>query len=115
MVSRDKPPLPGETCTPADAQRFWREERSSMGKRGPGRRGAGSRKRRAEREDRRRKRPMSSGKARKPGEVGLALLEVGAVALLAFVGHVEEQGGVAREFLQAGLAVAIGIERGLQA
>ena len=56
-----------------------------------------------------------SGEAGEFREVGFAFVEVGAVALFAFVGHVEEQGGVAGKFLQSGLAVAVGVEGRLQA
>ena len=44
-----------------------------------------------------------------------ALLEVGVLALPSLVGHVVEERRVAREFLQPGLAVAVGVERRLEA
>ena len=48
-------------------------------------------------------------------EVRRALLREGVCGLLRLLGHVEEQRGVAGELLQAGLAVGVGVERGLQA
>lgn len=43
----------------------------------------------------------SLGQARKLGEVGLALLQESVLALFAFLGHIVEHGGVARQFLDA--------------
>jgi hypothetical protein len=61
------------------------------------------------------KKPAPLGQPPELAEVGLAFLEVGVAAFLAFFGQVEQQRRVAGEFLQAGLAVAVGIQRGLQA
>src|SRR5262245_5730515 len=46
--------------------------------------------------------------------VRLPLLDVGVLPLLALFGHVEEQGRVAGELLEAELSVAVGVERALQ-
>src|SRR5579871_6178841 len=54
------------------------------------------------------------GQAGELGEVGLALLDVGVLALLALFGHVIEHGGVAGKLLDAGEAVGVGVEGGLE-
>src|SRR6266567_872183 len=48
--------------------------------------------------------------AREPGEIGLALLQEGILALLTLFGHVVEHGGVASQFLNTGQAVGVRIE-----
>src|SRR5579871_1830505 len=48
-------------------------------------------------------------------EVRRPFFQKGALALASLVGAVEEERRVARQFLQAGLSVAIGVERRLQA
>ena len=56
--------------------------------------------------------------SRAPGElreVRLALFHERVPSFLAFLGHVEQHGGVAGEFLQPGLAVAVCVERRLEA
>src|SRR5215211_7308625 len=58
---------------------------------------------------------IGSGPVRELREVGLALLVVGVAALLSLRGLVEEEGGVACELLQAGLAVAVGVKGRLEA
>src|SRR5205807_4402218 len=48
--------------------------------------------------------------AREPGEIGLALLQEGILALLPLFGHVVEHGGVASQFLNTGEAVGVRVE-----
>src|SRR5512132_1585138 len=55
-----------------------------------------------------------SGPAGELGEVGTALLAEGVAALLGLLGHVVEQGGVAGKLLDAGQAVGVGVEAGLE-
>src|SRR5947209_12620585 len=50
------------------------------------------------------------GQAREPGEIGLALLQEGILALLTLFGHVVEHGGVASQFLNTGKAVRVRVE-----
>src|SRR5919106_6909590 len=57
---------------------------------------------------------LKSGPLRVLGEVGLAALLVGVAALLPFLGHVEEQGGVVGELLEPGEPVLLGVEARLQ-
>ena len=55
------------------------------------------------------------GHPREFREIRFAFLNEGLFALLAFLAHVVEQGGVAGEVEQTDLAVAIGVEGGLEA
>src|SRR4051794_2907952 len=55
-----------------------------------------------------------SGALWEPGEVGSPTLDVGVAPLLALLGHVEEEGRVVRELLQAGEPVLGGVEARLQ-
>src|SRR5436305_8212497 len=48
--------------------------------------------------------------AREPGEIGLALLQEGILALLPLFRHVVEHGGVASQFLNTGQAVGVRVE-----
>ena len=48
-------------------------------------------------------------------KIGRTFFQVGVTAFLTLLGHVEEHGRVAGQFLEAGLAVAIGVHRGLEA
>lgn len=48
-------------------------------------------------------------------EVGGAFFHPGIAALLTFGGHVVKEGGIAREFLQPGLPIAIRVEGGFEA
>src|SRR5215207_1191573 len=47
-------------------------------------------------------------------EVGGPLLDVGVAALLALLAHVEEEVGVVGQLLDAGHAVLVGVEAGLE-
>src|SRR5512143_827111 len=64
-----------------------------------------------------RRRPLdaTSRKALELSEVGLSLFDVRVATLLPFLRQVIEQRRVAGELLQPGLAVAVRIERGLEA
>ena len=55
-----------------------------------------------------------SGPPRELAEIGRPLFQEGIAPLLAFRRHVEERGGIARQFLDAGQPVGVGIEGGLQ-
>src|SRR3954469_17488048 len=57
---------------------------------------------------------LNSGPLRVLGEVRAASLLVGVAALLPFLGHVEEQGRVMGELLDAGEAVLGGVEARLE-
>src|SRR6516225_947418 len=57
---------------------------------------------------------ISSRPARELREVRLALLEVGVAPLLRLLAHVEEQVCVVGELLDAGQAVLVGVEAGLE-
>src|SRR5438034_7112738 len=50
------------------------------------------------------------GQAREPGEIGLALLQKGILALLTLFGHVVEHGGVASQFLNTGQTIGVRVE-----
>src|SRR5436853_580269 len=68
-------------------------------------------RRRASPGGRPRSRPArESWQPRELAEVGLALLEERLLSLATLLGHVVEERGVAGELLQAGLAVAVGVE-----
>src|SRR5256886_17577381 len=54
------------------------------------------------------------GQAREPGEIGLALLQEGILALLPLFGHVVEHGGIASQFLNTGQAVSVRVESRLE-
>src|SRR5215216_8105508 len=58
---------------------------------------------------------ISSGPVGELREIWFAFLVVGVAAFLGFGGLVEEERGVAGELLEAGLAVAVGVQGGLEA
>src|SRR6266516_4618955 len=55
-----------------------------------------------------------SGPAGEPGEVGVALLDVGVAPLLGLGGHVEEKVGVVGELLDTGQPVLVRVEARLE-
>src|SRR5215472_5617488 len=61
---------------------------------------------------------MSLPSSREPAELlelGRTFFEKCLLPLLPFLGEIEEQGGIARELLEARLAIAIRVEGGLEA